>query len=34
MIIGDQDGSKSLTDIVSTLAAGQSGVFKFKRRVR
>jgi hypothetical protein len=33
-IIGDQDGSKSLTDIVSTLEAGQSGVFKFKRRVK
>ena len=33
-IIGDQDGSTSLTDIVSTLAAGQSGVFKFKRRVK
>lgn len=34
MIIGDQDGSRSLTDIVSTLEAGQSGVFKFRRRVR
>ena len=33
-IIGDQDGSTSLTDIVSTLEAGQSGVFKFKRRVK
>ncbi|MDX6530636.1 MAG: hypothetical protein QOH41_2926 [Blastocatellia bacterium] len=34
IIIGDQGGSKSLTDIVSTLEAGQSGVFKFKRRVK
>jgi hypothetical protein len=34
MIIGDQDGSKSLTNIVSRLEAGQSGVFRFKRRVR
>jgi len=33
-IIGDQDGSTSLTDIISTLEAGQSGVFKFKRRVK
>ena len=33
-IIGDRDGSTSLTDIVSTLEAGQSGVFKFKRRVK
>jgi hypothetical protein len=33
-IIGDQDGSTSLTDIVSILEAGQTGVFKFKRRVR
>jgi hypothetical protein len=33
-IIGDQDGSTSLTDIVSTLEAGQSGIFKFKRRVK
>jgi len=33
-IIGDQDGSTSLTDIVSTLEAGQSGVFKFKRKVK
>ncbi len=34
MIIGDHDGSRSLTDIISTLEAGQSGVFKFRRRVR
>lgn len=33
-IIGDQDGSKSLTDIISILEAGQTGVFKFRRRVR
>jgi len=33
-IIGDQDGSKSLTDIITSLEAGQSGVFKFKRRVK
>ena len=33
-IIGDRDGSTSLTDIVTTLEAGQSGVFKFKRKVK
>ena len=33
-IVGDLDGSTSLTDIVSTLEAGQTGVFKFKRRVK
>jgi hypothetical protein len=33
-IIGDQNGSKSITDIVTTLEAGQSGVFRFKRRVK
>jgi hypothetical protein len=33
-IIGDLNGSTSLTDIVSTLEAGQSGIFKFKRRVK
>jgi hypothetical protein len=33
-IVGDQNGSKSLTDIVSILEAGQTGVFKFRRRVR
>jgi hypothetical protein len=32
-IVGDQAGSTSLTDIVSILEAGQTGVFKFKRRV-
>jgi hypothetical protein len=33
-IIGDQDGSISLTDIISTLEAGQAGVFKFKRKIK
>ena len=33
-IVGDKEGSTSLTDIVMTLGAGQSGVFKFKRRVK
>jgi hypothetical protein len=33
-IVGDQDGSTSLTNIVSTLEAGQSGVFRFKRKVK
>jgi hypothetical protein len=34
IIIGDRDGSSSLSDIITTLAAGQSGVFKFKRRIK
>jgi hypothetical protein len=34
MIIGDHDGSSSLSDIIATLEAGQSGVFKFKRRIK
>jgi hypothetical protein len=34
MIIGDQDGSRSLTDIVSILEAEHTGVFKFRRRIR
>ena len=34
MIIGDRDGSSSLSDIITTLEAGQSGVFKFKRRIK
>ena len=34
LIIGDRIGSTSLTDIVTTLEPGQSGVFKFKRKVR
>lgn len=33
-IVGDREGSTSLTDIVMTVGAGQSGVFKFKRRVK
>jgi len=34
LIIGDRAGSTSLTDVVMTLEAGQSGVFKFRRRVK
>jgi hypothetical protein len=34
LIIGDRMGSTSLTDIVTTLEAGQSGVFRFKRKVK
>jgi hypothetical protein len=34
LIIGDRVGSTSLTDIVTTLEAGQSGVFKFRRKVK
>ena len=34
VIIGDRPGSTYLTDIVTSLAPGQSGVFKFKRRVK
>jgi hypothetical protein len=33
-IVGDKEGSTSLTDIVAALKAGQSGVFKFKRRFK
>ncbi|PYS24873.1 MAG: hypothetical protein DMF72_03710 [Acidobacteria bacterium] len=33
-IVGDKEGSTSLTDIVMRIGAGQSGVFKFKRRVK
>lgn len=33
-IIGDREGSSWLTDIVTSLDAGQSGVFKFKRRIK
>jgi hypothetical protein len=33
-IIGDRENSNSLTDIVTTLEPGQSGVFKFKRRIK
>lgn len=34
IIIGDRIGSTALTDMVMTLEAGQSGVFKFRRRVK
>ena len=34
VIIGDRAGSTSLTDMIMTLEAGQSGVFKFTRRIR
>lgn len=34
IILGDAAGSTSLTDLVMTLEAGQSGVFKFRRRVK
>jgi hypothetical protein len=34
VIIGDRDGSTSLTDLITTLAPRQSGVFKFKRRIK
>jgi hypothetical protein len=34
IILGDAAGSSSLTDILMTLKAGQSGVFKFSRRIR
>lgn len=33
-IVGDKEGSTSLTDIVMTLGPGQSGTFKFRRRVK
>ena len=33
-IIGDREGSSWLTDIVTSLDAGKSGVFKFKRRIK
>jgi hypothetical protein len=33
-IVGDREGSTSLTDIVTNLDAGQSGIFKFRRRVK
>ena len=34
VIIGDPENSTSLTDIVTMLDPGQSGVFKFKRRIK
>jgi len=33
-IIGDREGSYVLTDIIPSLEAGRSGVFKFKRRIK
>ncbi len=33
-IVGDKAGSTSLTDIVMTLGPGQSGTFKFRRRIK
>jgi len=34
VIIGDREGSTSLTDMIMTLEPGQSGVFRFKRRIK
>ena len=34
LIVGDRPGSSSLTNMVMSLGAGQSGVFKFRRRIR
>jgi hypothetical protein len=34
IILGDRAGSTALTDMILTLEAGQSGVFKFRRRIR
>jgi hypothetical protein len=34
VIVGDRAGSSWLTDIVTRLEAGQSGVFKFKRKLK
>lgn len=34
VILGDRPGSTSLTDIITSLEPGQSGVFKFKRKVK
>jgi hypothetical protein len=34
LIVGDRPGSSSLTNMVMSLDAGQSGVFKFRRRIR
>src|SRR6185312_9834948 len=33
-IVGDREGSTCITDIVMALDAGQSGVFKFRRRIK
>lgn len=34
LIVGDREGSTSLTDIVMLLDPGRSGVFRFRRRVK
>lgn len=34
VILGDRPGSTSLTDIITSLEPGQTGVFKFKRKVK
>jgi hypothetical protein len=34
IILGDRAGSSSLTDLVMSLEAGQTGVFKFRRSIR
>ena len=34
VILGDRPGSTSLTDIVTSVEPGQSGVFKFKRKAK
>ncbi len=33
-IVGDREGSTSLTDVVMLLDPGRSGVFRFRRRVK
>jgi hypothetical protein len=33
-IIGDREGSTSLTDIITSVEAGQTGVFKFRRSIK
>lgn len=33
-IIGDREGSTALSDIITKLAPGDSGVFKFRRRIK
>ncbi len=34
MIFGDREGSSSLSDIITTLEAGRTGIFKFRRRIK
>jgi hypothetical protein len=33
-IVGDREGSTCLTDTINSLAPGESGIFKFRRRIR